>query len=158
MTRPCLWLRADAVSTIERYATRRAWLETGGALFGYWAGEAVVVVAATGPGSGRRRRRSFVADHDHTQRAIDHFFEQSGGAHHYLGSWHTHPTGPLAPSPRDLDTLQQMRRQPELILPRPVVVVVQPDAALARGQVSATTISDSGAPIPLDVAIDNAQT
>jgi integrative and conjugative element protein (TIGR02256 family) len=150
-----LWLDPAAVRAMERCARRRPLLDTGGALFGYRNEEDVVAIAATGPGPGRRSRHAFTADHDHTQRLIDAFYEASNGTLGYLGGWHTHPLGGTAASPRDMATLLDLAKQPEVRLKRPVILIAVPPLLRRRPlRAAAWTLSAAGVPAPLTIRVE----
>lgn len=150
-----LWLDPAAVRVMELCARRRPVLETGGAIFGYRTDEDIVAVIATGPGSGRRRRHSFTADHDYTQRLIDVLYEASGGTLGYLGGWHTHPLGQAAPSPRDIATLLDIAEQGEVRLKRPVILIAVPPVLRRRPlRATAWTLSATGVPAPLAIRVE----
>lgn len=112
---------------MHRHARRTRLLETGGALFGYethHVADTVAVVFAAGPGPGSvHRPTGLVADSSHTQRLIDLVADHTAGICRYIGSWHTHPAGRAAPSRRDTDTAQSISAQPEVQLPRPLLLI-----------------------------------
>jgi integrative and conjugative element protein (TIGR02256 family) len=91
-------------------AQRRAPLETGGVLMGYWAEDhaGVVIADVVGPGpKAAHKRMSFVPDHLYQDREIARLYRESGRRVTYLGDWHTHPDGPLELSV--VDRLTQLR-------------------------------------------------
>ena len=119
-----LWLAQTAHNVIVAESRKRRVVETGGPLFGYRAGEDVVVTRAFGPGpKARHRPRSLVPDHEATQATINAVRNESGGHESYLGEWHTHPLGPARPSGRDATSLVEISKQHGVELHRPVSVI-----------------------------------
>lgn len=120
-----LWITDAAWTVIAGTAASSTVRETGGPLLGYINAEHVIVVHAYGPGRGaRRHRHSFVADSADTQQIIDQVAAASGGRDGFLGSWHTHPAGAARPSPQDVATVRDIATQPQVLLPRPVALIV----------------------------------
>lgn len=117
----------EAVTAIRRHARNARLFETGGALFGYessGAGDAVTVIFAGSPGPRAvHRPTGLVADSTHTQRLIDLVADHTDGSCRYIGSWHTHPTGRAVPSRRDAHTARAISAQPEVQLPRPLLLI-----------------------------------
>jgi integrative and conjugative element protein (TIGR02256 family) len=119
-----VWLDPDARRKIAREATRFRFLETGGPLFGFGDEDALVVVAAAGPGPrARHRPMSFGPDRDAVARAIDRVWELGERRYRYLGSWHTHPRGRATPSRRDRLTAAEMSEDAGLNLPCPLIMI-----------------------------------
>jgi len=90
-------------------------LETGGILLGYDPGElgTTLVLEAGDPGANAERRRDFFRrDLAHAQRLADEAYART--CSRWIGEWHTHPRGALAPSWRDLRTYRRFLRDPEL--------------------------------------------
>jgi integrative and conjugative element protein (TIGR02256 family) len=122
--RVTVWLDPAARHQIEREASRRRFVETGGPLFGFEADDDVVVIGVGGPGpNGRHRPRSFRPDRDAVDRAIACVHEASEGRYRFLGSWHTHPFGRPRPSGTDLLAARGISAEPEVVLPRPFVII-----------------------------------
>lgn len=118
------WLDPLARNHIEREASRRRFVETGGPLFGFEAGDDVVVIGAGGPGpSARHRPRSFHPDREAVDCAIARVHEASERRYRYVGSWHTHPFGRTRPSATDVAAARSIRDEPEVQLPRPLLVI-----------------------------------
>lgn len=89
--------------------------ETGGVLLGYEESNlgATLVMEAGDPGPKAERRRDFFQrDLAHAQRLADEALARSGAR--WIGEWHTHPGGALAPSRTDLRTYRSFLRDPEL--------------------------------------------
>lgn len=119
-----VWLDPIARHQIQREASRRRLLETGGPLFGYESDEDAVVIGAGGPGSGARHRpRSFRPDHDAVDRAIARVREASEHRYRFLGTWHTHPLGSARPSATDVAGAKSIADEPEVLVPRPLVLI-----------------------------------
>ena len=121
-------LTREAVATIavEAEASKDE-LETGGILLGFDAdalGEALVMEAG-GPGPRAERRRDFFRrDLEHAQALADDAFTRTTAR--WVGEWHTHPHGQLAPSRKDLRTYRSFLRDPELAFESFVAVIVGP--------------------------------
>lgn len=119
-----MWLDLDARRKITSEATRYRFVETGGPLFGFGDEEALVVVAAGGPGPrARHRPMSFVPDRRAVEQAIDRVWEEGEQRYRYLGSWHTHPRGRAVPSHRDRATAGEMSSDQGLDLARPLILI-----------------------------------
>jgi integrative and conjugative element protein (TIGR02256 family) len=121
-------LTPEAVATIAVEAEASAdGLETGGVLLGFDAdalGEALVMEAG-GPGPRAERRGDFFRrDLEHAQALADHAFARTTAR--WIGEWHTHPHGQLAPSRKDLRTYRGFLRDPELAFDSFVAVIVGP--------------------------------
>lgn len=120
-----VWLDARARAHIEREAVKRRLCETGGALFGWAAGGAVVVACASGPGSrAKHRPRGFEADRATTAAAMRAVELASERRYGYLGTWHTHPRGTPVPSALDSWTASELAGQADLLLPRPLLLIL----------------------------------
>lgn len=79
--------------------------ETGGILLGGSSsdGSEVIVHHAGGPGRNALRTPTrFDRDLRHAQRLAEYAWHVDGSQ--WIGEWHTHPTGPLMPSDRDLSS------------------------------------------------------
>jgi integrative and conjugative element protein (TIGR02256 family) len=119
-----VWLDPLARHQIEREALCRRFVETGGPLFGFESDDDVVVVGAGGPGpNARHRPRSFRPDRDAVDRAIARVHDASDRRYRFLGSWHTHPFGRARPSGTDLAAARGISEEPEVLLPRPLVII-----------------------------------
>lgn len=132
-----VWLDRRAREVIENESARRLVRETGGALFGYESDEGVAVVCAFGPGRhARHGYRSFEPDPGTTRRLMESVRDASDGRYRFVGSWHTHPGGTSAPSSADEQTAFELSDQPDLLLPRPLLLIqatrIDPRAARLR--------------------------
>jgi integrative and conjugative element protein (TIGR02256 family) len=109
-------ISAAALTGIARHARASAdGLETGGILLGYDADEfgAALVMEAGDPGPTADRRRDFFRrDLAHAQQLADQAYTRS--CSRWIGEWHTHPRGALAPSWKDLRTYRRFLREREL--------------------------------------------
>lgn len=109
-------------SVLRAEAARFRFSETGGVLFGYRAGQDIVVTDATGPGPHAVHGRTFFKpDPAHCQAALESVYQRTGGTVSYLGEWHTHPHGTVRPSTQDARTMRGIaadegHRQPEPLL------------------------------------------
>jgi integrative and conjugative element protein (TIGR02256 family) len=120
----CVWLDDRAAAVIEHEASRRARVETGGALFGFGSGEELVIACAYGPGPRAKHRRSSFEPHRATTEAlIRAVWLASDRRYRYLGSWHTHPGGAARPSGTDLLTTELVARDADVRLARPLVLI-----------------------------------
>jgi integrative and conjugative element protein (TIGR02256 family) len=121
-------LAADALATIAREAAVSAdGCETGGILLGFDAGEfgEMLVMEAGDPGPTAERRPDFFRrDLGHSQRLADDAFARTTAR--WVGEWHTHPHGALAPSRKDLRTYRGFLRDPELHFQTFLAVIVGP--------------------------------
>lgn len=96
--------------------------ETGGILLGHtWDGH-IVVTGAGGPGA-RARRTAVTFDRDllHAQELANAAWMQDRSQ--WIGEWHTHPGGALAPSPRDVASYLTHLRDAELCFDQFVCVI-----------------------------------
>jgi integrative and conjugative element protein (TIGR02256 family) len=119
-----IWLDPVARHQIEREASRRRFVETGGPLFGFAGVGGVVVAGAGGPGpNARHRPHSFRPDREAVDRAIERVREASNRRYRYLGSWHTHPFGRPHPSGTDVAAARGISAEPEVRLTSPVLLI-----------------------------------
>lgn len=103
-------------------------LETGGILLGYDANDlgATLVMEAGGPGPNAQRRRDFFQrDLAYAQTLADEAFARS--CSRWIGEWHTHPHGALAPSRKDLRTYRRFLRDRELEFATFLSLIVGPE-------------------------------
>jgi len=115
--------RARAI--IEREAVRRRLRETGGSLFGWEADDGIFIACATGPGPGAKHGpRSFSPAPATVATAMARVLDVSEGRYGYLGSWHTHPLAAARPSATDSATAKAMAEQDDLLLPRPLLLIL----------------------------------
>ena len=92
----------------ERYQQRTRWCrEAGGQLFARFEAPSVVrVKRATGPRWSDRRGRTFFEPNRRAERKeIRRLFAEG---EHFVGDWHTHPEGCPVPSPKDIESVQEM--------------------------------------------------
>lgn len=120
-----VWLDTLARAHIEREALKRRLCETGGALFGWEGEERLVVACASGPGSrAKHRLRRFEPHRATTATAMRAVEAASEKRYSYLGSWHTHPLSGPSPSALDAETAGELAAQPDLLLPRPLLLIL----------------------------------
>ena len=121
-------LSARALEAIATHAAASAdGRETGGILLGYEENDlgAMLVMEAGNPGPNAERRPDFFRrDLTHAQRLADEALANSGSR--WIGEWHTHPGGTLAPSRTDLRTYRSFLRDPELGFSSFLAVIVGP--------------------------------
>ena len=119
-----VWLDAAARDAIALEAAARRLRETGGGLFGYEAGDDLVIHHALPPGPRAQHRRTrFIPNSEDTQDDIDRIFESSLGALSYLGEWHSHPRGSSKPSRVDQQGAARVAGGPETDVASPVVLI-----------------------------------
>jgi integrative and conjugative element protein (TIGR02256 family) len=119
-----VWIDERARVVIETEALRRRRVETGGALFGFGSDCELVVTCAYGPGPRARPRRRSFEPHAATTEALMHAVRHSSECRYrYLGSWHSHPDGAPRPSGTDVLTTENVANEPEVGLPRPLVMI-----------------------------------
>jgi integrative and conjugative element protein (TIGR02256 family) len=120
------WIPEAVLKQMVIEAERVFPLEAGGVLVGYW-GESDEVVITNTTGSGPRaihRRYDFSPDAEYQEAEIARFYEESGGAHTYLGDWHTHPRGGTYLSQRDVRTLRKISTFADARAPMPIMAVL----------------------------------
>jgi integrative and conjugative element protein (TIGR02256 family) len=87
--------------------------ETGGILLGHHTSDTITIRHAGTPGpTAVRTPTYFLRDLAHAQALADQAFMTDASV--WVGEWHTHPTGPPAPSTRDTTTYRQLLDDPEL--------------------------------------------
>ena len=55
--------------------------------------------------------KTFVRDHQVHNKVLDDFFERTGRDYttfNYLGEWHSHPSFPVLPSRKDMETMHRL--------------------------------------------------
>jgi integrative and conjugative element protein (TIGR02256 family) len=120
---------AALTSIVELARTSADELETGGILLGYDADElgTALVMEAGDPGPNAERHADFFRrDLAHAQRLADEAYERS--CSRWIGEWHTHPRGALAPSWKDLRTYRRFLRDRELQFTSFLSLIVGPGA------------------------------
>lgn len=96
--------------------------ESGGQLFGAFAGDVVTLTAATTPShEDHRSRFKFTRLRTTEQAEIDREFSKGL---HYLGDWHTHPEPRPIPSPTDQFGAKKLFRTSRHELPNFLMVIV----------------------------------
>jgi len=120
------WISESVRSQLLQEADRALPDETGGALIGYWAGSAEVVVTESiqaGPNA-VHRADAFEPDWEFQQNEIARYYMASGRLHTYLGDWHTHPHGLLRLSRRDRRTLNLIAAHVEARAPKALMLLL----------------------------------
>lgn len=146
MTR--LLLGQNALETIRSLTDAHdAATETGGILLGYHGAQTIEITAAGDAGPhARHTPTSFTRDLVHTQRLAADAWAREGSQ--WVGEWHTHPTGALAPSTTDLSTYLRLLAAPDLAFDTFVSLIVQP----RRRRIAAWVITPSEATcVPCEV-------
>lgn len=126
---PTVTIGAAALDVIAAEGKQSAdGLETGGILLGHDTGDDIAIAHAGGPGArAQRGPRFFLRDLNHAQAVAAAAWDVDKSQ--WIGEWHTHPSGPLAPSERDLLSYQTHLRDAELAFDRFVslIVVLEPE-------------------------------
>lgn len=123
-TAPSVSITDSALATIASESRRSAdGLETGGILLGTEIPNEISLRHAGGPGpNARRAPRRFLRDLQHAQQLAADAWTRDGSQ--WIGEWHTHPLGDLAPSDLDLDSYLRHLHDPDLRLDRFVAIIV----------------------------------
>lgn len=109
---------------MQQVAACRATPESGGILIGSYRGPHLEIVALTGPGpTDVPSLTSFVKHDPQHQAAATVAWRKSLGTKTYVGEWHTHPVGDVAPSRTDRNTWTRITRRNKA---RCVYVLVSP--------------------------------
>jgi integrative and conjugative element protein (TIGR02256 family) len=110
----CAYLQKAAVDSIVlESATSDMGVETGGILLGRYDSDGYVVSVAGGPGPDAVHERDyFLRDLRHAKSLAAYAWNTDMSQ--WIGDWHTHPDGPLIPSPADLRSYRMHLKDPEL--------------------------------------------
>lgn len=101
--------------------------ETGGIVLGHDRDGELLVTFVGGPGpAALRTSNRFKRDLAHAQALADEAYDRDGSV--WIGEWHTHPTGPAAPSTVDLNTYAKHLADPTLEFERFLSIIVLPCA------------------------------
>lgn len=99
--------------------------ETGGALLGWRDGPDAVVARALGPGPGAHHGfRSFEPDATWQVEQGRRIYRGSGRTIAYIGDWHSHPIGALAPSAQDRGAVEIIATDAGFRAPEPLSALV----------------------------------
>lgn len=144
-------IRPDAAARIAELALASAdGTETGGILLGHGpdANGVIVVegVGDTGP-KADRRPDFFLRDLAHAQGLAADAWERDKAI--WVGEWHTHPKGPIQPSPRDLNTYVALMTDAALEFKVFVSIIVIPDPDWTTPRLLPWVLAPS-APAPAD--------
>jgi integrative and conjugative element protein (TIGR02256 family) len=122
-------IRPEAAARISDLAGASAdGVETGGILLGRGPdANGVIVVEDAGDAGPKADRRPdfFLRDLAHAQRLAAEAWERDKAI--WVGEWHTHPKGPIQPSPRDLSTYVALMTDTALEFKAFVSIIVIPD-------------------------------
>lgn len=117
-----IWVALSVLQRMLAEADCMYPLETGGILAGYWAGDDVVILNASGPGPrAEHYRHRFRPDHAYQSQWIAEQYRRTERIETYLGDWHTHPDKvSAAPSWADRKTAKRIASAEEARAPRPI--------------------------------------
>jgi len=92
----------------------RKWknIETGGVLIGrIFLNRRCITVARVieAPIDSVRRENSFILGTQDLRKTVSNIFDRTGGTLGYVGTWHSHPYGPAAPSSTDRNALDRIK-------------------------------------------------
>jgi integrative and conjugative element protein (TIGR02256 family) len=122
-------IRPEVAARIAELAAAAAdGTETGGILLGRGPDTdgRIIVEQAGDPGPKADRRADyFLRDLAHAQQLASDAWER--GKAIWVGEWHTHPRGPIHPSPRDLRTYVGLMADSSLEFKAFVSIIVVPD-------------------------------
>ena len=120
---PTVSIADSALATITHEALRSLdGRETGGILLGTDTPEGIVILHAGDAGpNAHRGERTFLRDLDHARRVAESAWKEDRSQ--WIGEWHTHPPGGLAPSDLDLHSYLRHLQDPELGLDQFVAVI-----------------------------------
>jgi len=100
---------AEVVAVVTGQIQQWGTVETGGVLMGYIGNETLYVEKASGSGpKAIHDDIYFQADPNYIDMYIDMVYANSGGKLRYLGEWHTHPQITPEPSPKDIQSLDEI--------------------------------------------------
>lgn len=148
------FLTDAAGSVIANESLRSAdGLETGGILLGTSSANLIEVRHAGDPGpNAKRGTHTFHRDLQHAQHLADTAWAEDHSL--WIGEWHTHPSGDLAPSALDLDSYLRHLHDPDLNFDHFVAMIVGLDSQ-TRPVIATWLIQRHQArPIPLRSARD----
>lgn len=122
-------LKRQVLSDWAAITSDRPWLEVGGIVLGEpgTEEEPSTIHCLSGPGPNAKRRIfSFEPDTAFTQHELERWWYETDGQVTFLGDWHTHPCGALAPSKTDLDALAKMAMTPSFGIATPLSLIFRP--------------------------------
>lgn len=128
-----IWMNLRTIAEIVAETVRNLPFETGGMLVGYWSHDTnnAVVVDTIAPGPGALRSLSgFVPDGEWQQERLEEVYRRSGRIHTYLGDWHSHPHGGVAPSSRDRRTARVVAAEHRARAPHPITLIAAASPSL----------------------------
>ncbi|WP_350349066.1 Mov34/MPN/PAD-1 family protein [Agromyces sp. G08B096] len=126
---PAVSITDAALTAITREAPRSLdGLETGGILLGTDTADGVLIRHAGDAGpSAARGERTFLRDLDHARQFAESAWVEDGSQ--WIGEWHTHPTGELAPSDVDLNSYMRHLHDPDLGFDQFVAIIAGLDSS-----------------------------
>jgi integrative and conjugative element protein (TIGR02256 family) len=127
--RRTLVIESPLADEIIAQADKHAPLETGGILLGHPGDQdalaRVVELVAAGP-QARRRRHRFAPDGPWQRDEVASRYRESGRRLHYLGDWHSHPTG-NGPSRLDHETARRIAAERAARCAHPIFLIAVRD-------------------------------
>ncbi|UFH57569.1 Mov34/MPN/PAD-1 family protein [Spirosoma sp. KNUC1025] len=122
----CLLLTQEVTSCIVQYATKWHPLETGGILLGHYDSNgrlATVHVAGAPPPDSKHGLMTFVRGIIGVAELVEWGAMQSSPLH-YVGEWHTHPSGNPKPSNTDRQQMYDFVQQGLYGVRTPILLVI----------------------------------
>jgi len=102
----------EAHDQITEEAKKWKNIETGGVLIGrIFLNRRCITVARVieAPIDSVRRENSFILGTKDLRKTVSNIFDRTGGTLGYVGTWHSHPCGPAAPSSTDRNALDRIK-------------------------------------------------
>ena len=124
-------VKGDLIEYLCELCAEAAPLETGGILIGSYTegGNTASVTRVEGPPSDSRRERSrFYRGTNGLQDLMEALWKSG---EHYLGEWHSHPSGLPKPSRSDLKQMKAISEEHEAHCPEPILVVISEAGCVA---------------------------
>jgi integrative and conjugative element protein (TIGR02256 family) len=119
------WLAPGALDEILNEAGRWCLRETGGALLGWRERDDVVVTKVLGPGpKAKHGFNHFEPDAPWQAAEGARIYHETGRTVAYVGDWHTHPRGRLAPSRQDRKAVAAIAADPDFRAPRALTAIL----------------------------------
>jgi integrative and conjugative element protein (TIGR02256 family) len=145
-------IRREAAARIAQLAGASAdGTETGGILLGRGpdTNGVIAVEKAGDPGpNADRRPEFFLRDLTHAQELAAQAWKRDKAI--WVGEWHTHPEGPIQPSPRDLNTYVALMTDASLEFKAFVSIIVIPDPSWQQPRLLPWVLAPA-APTPPDL-------
>lgn len=126
------WIAEPVLAQLIAECERVHPCETGGVLLGYYGDgtQEPVITHSVGPGPDAVHEPSrFLPDQPYQLAEIARLYESTGRTLHYLGDWHSHPSGSGGLSALDRRTLRRIARCQAARVANPVMLVMAGDSA-----------------------------